>query len=513
MSVDAEAEEADLAEVARDLGAVAELAADPSRLAEVVEHAVEAASDWIPHTAAALLRLGRGESAVALEAIEGPRRYRRLEGGAYELEDYPALAEALRGSRPRILDLDGVELPPLFTMARDGIEAALLAPVRSPDRALGLLVFLGTPGQGYSTEHEAIAGLYARMLALALVGAAREAELEAARARLQRQAEDLSSELEEASTGPRRRHLFEGASMDELYQAARRVARTDAPVLLVGETGAGKEVLSSRIHSWSGRRGPFLKVNCAALPRDLIEAELFGHVEGAFSGATRTRAGRFVAADGGTLLLDEVGEMPLELQAKLLRVLQEGTVVPIGSDAERDVDVRILAATNVDLGEAVAAGEFREDLFYRLNVMPLRIPPLRERLDELPDLAASILEEIHERTGEGPWHLSDRALEVLRGHTWPGNVRELANTLERARILCPGPELEVTILAPATADGPQEPWPSLEDHQRRYLEEVLRHTRGKIYGDDGAASLLKVPPTTLQSRLKKLGVQREDFKA
>jgi transcriptional regulator with GAF, ATPase, and Fis domain len=302
--------------------------------------------------------------------------------------------------------------------------------------------------------------------------------------------------------------------MQELTRLARQVAVSELPVLLSGETGTGKEVLAQAIHAWSRRAdGPFVTLNCAAIPENLVESELFGHVKGAFSGAASERAGRFVTANGGTLLLDEIGDMPAAVQAKLLRVLQEGTFEPVGSDKGVRVDVRVIAATHVDLRHAMLEGRFREDLFYRLAGFPLTLPPLRERPDDIVPIAASVLERIARRTGRGPWRLSAAAIERLRRYAFPGNVRELANILERATIFEPSGEitpdmLVLSTVAPPTAapTAPGEILPDFAHMQRDYFRRVLERTKGRIYGDRGAAELVGLKPTTLQSRLKKLGI-------
>jgi formate hydrogenlyase transcriptional activator len=303
-------------------------------------------------------------------------------------------------------------------------------------------------------------------------------------------------------------------AMSRAVDAARQVADTDAPVLLTGETGTGKEVLSRAIHLWSLRREmPFVKVSCAALPANLIESELFGHVRGAFSGAVRDRPGRFVVANGGTLLLDEIGDMPRELQSKLLRILQEGVLQAVGSDRSVRVDVRIIAATHARLEEQIEREAFREDLYYRLSVFPIELPPLRERIGDIEQLAATILAGIHRRTGRGPWVLGPDALAALASHDWPGNLRELVNTLERACILAKGRQIAIDVLSKRrrpshrALPAPQE-WPSLEEVERAYIERVLQKTAGRLYGERGAAEILGLPPTTLQSRIARMGIER-----
>ncbi|MFT6162739.1 MAG: transcriptional regulator with GAF, ATPase, and Fis domain [Myxococcota bacterium] len=303
--------------------------------------------------------------------------------------------------------------------------------------------------------------------------------------------------------------------MRELAQLARQVAVTDLPVLVQGETGTGKEVVCQALHTWSDRReGPYIKLNCAAIPEALVESELFGHVKGAFSGADRSRDGRFVTANGGTLLLDEIGELPLSAQAKLLRVLQEGQFEPVGSDETISVDVRVLAATNVDLHAAVADGRFRQDLMYRLAVFPLTLPPLRSRAEEIAPIAESFLHSEHRRSRRGPWSLPEATLEVMRAAPWAGNVRELLNALERATIVVrAGPlsprdlglgaaELVRTVPTPVVAHDLT--W---EANERAYLEQLLDGSDGRLYGSGGAAERAGLKPTTLRSKLVRFGLR------
>jgi transcriptional regulator with GAF, ATPase, and Fis domain len=318
--------------------------------------------------------------------------------------------------------------------------------------------------------------------------------------------------------------------MRDLARRARQVAETDTPVLITGETGTGKERLARAIHRWSSRADqPFVTLNCAAIPAGLLESELFGHVKGAFTGATRDRAGRFQMANGGTLLLDEVGELPVELQAKLLRALQEKTFEPVGGDKTVRADVRILAATHVDLQQAIAQKRFREDLYYRLSVFPLRLPPLRERREDLPQLCTFLLEEQTLRTGRRGMRVTPAGLTRLEAYDWPGNLRELANALERATILSRGTELGPDAFdlptrggeagQPAVSSGEAAPTeaplkqgavPTLATVQREHILRVLTLTRGRVYGPGGAAALLGLKPSTLQSRMKKLGIARLD---
>jgi PAS domain S-box-containing protein len=295
----------------------------------------------------------------------------------------------------------------------------------------------------------------------------------------------------------------------------RRVAPTDTTVLITGETGTGKELVARALHSASRRRHkPLIKVNCAALPAGLVESELFGHEKGAFTGATARRLGRFELADGGTLFLDEVGELPTEAQAKLLRVLQEREFDRVGGAAPVRADVRVLAATNRDLAAAVRAKTFREDLFYRLSVFPVHLPPLRDRAGDIPPLVRHLVTKFAVRVGKRIEEVGHATLERLCAYPWPGNVRELENVLERAVILANGPTLEIgpdvlggavpAIEATPTAAPPA----SLAAVERDHVLTVLRQTRWVIDGPRGAAKVLGLHPNTLRSRLKKLGIER-----
>jgi len=316
--------------------------------------------------------------------------------------------------------------------------------------------------------------------------------------------------------------LGHSPAMKDLFTSLQRVAATDATVLIQGETGTGKELVARSIHEESARKDrPLVRVNCAAIPGTLMESEFFGHERGAFTGATTKREGRFALADGGTIFLDEVGELPLDLQAKLLRVLQEGEFEPLGSTRTRQVNVRVVAATNRDLTTMVTEGKFREDLFYRLNVFPLRVPPLRERGADVALLARAFVERFARRMGRRlePLHPDD--LRRLQDYPWPGNVRELQNVIERAIILSTGSRLDLARALPQTAAPVPSPETAadaeaariltareLETLERANLERALAASGGKISGENGAAQRLGLAPSTLSSRMKALGIVR-----
>jgi len=303
------------------------------------------------------------------------------------------------------------------------------------------------------------------------------------------------------------------------------VAPTDANVLITGESGTGKELIARAIHQSSSRRDrPLIRVNCAAIPKDLFESEFFGHVKGAFTGAVSDRVGRFELADGGTLFLDEVGEIPLELQGKLLRVLQDQQFERVGENHTRAVDVRVIAATNRDLKTEVRDKNFREDLYFRLNVFPIESVPLRRRIEDIPILAQEFLNRACQKFNRPPLALRERDVETLKAYPWPGNVRELENVIERQVITADG-RLDLDLQGPdSAARHTLEPMPParhfdgelMTEHELRELEtnnlrRALKISGGRVFGDDGAAALLGVKPTTLSSRLKKLKIEPRQF--
>jgi PAS domain S-box-containing protein len=343
---------------------------------------------------------------------------------------------------------------------------------------------------------------------------------------LTRETEYLREEL--GSTGL---ILGSSAPIANALHEVERVAPTDTTVLLLGERGTGKELFARAVHDGSRRRErPLIKLNCGAIPHQLIESELFGHERGAFTGATQRRDGRFALADGGTLFLDEIGELPLDLQPKLLRVLQEGELEPVGSSRTRKVDVRIVAATHRDLADCVARGTFREDLYYRLAVFPILIPPLRERGRDIDELARAFVEKYARRIGRKLEPLSETVLARLRAYPWPGNVRELENVIERGVIISTGRAFDLERALPAATAGraseppvgspspspvgPPTPAPEiltareLLELERRNIVQALTRTNWKVAGSSGAAALLGMNSSTLSSRLRALAIKR-----
>ena len=295
-----------------------------------------------------------------------------------------------------------------------------------------------------------------------------------------------------------------------------KVARTDSTVLITGETGTGKELVARAIHRRSARTArAFVSVNCAAVPRELIASELFGHEKGAFTGATQRRLGRFELAQGGTIFLDEVGDLPMETQVALLRVLQEREFERVGGSTSIRVDLRVVAATNRDLQAAIEVGAFRSDLFYRLNVFPIAVPALRERTDDIPLLVEYFIDRYARKAGKTIRRVNKRTLDHLRSYPWPGNVRELQNVIERSVIVCDTDEFTVDeswVSARPTIEGPLALSGSLATHEKAIIEDALRASGGRVFGPSGAAARLGIPRSTLESKIRVLKINKSRFR-
>ena len=303
--------------------------------------------------------------------------------------------------------------------------------------------------------------------------------------------------------------ISEAKSFKKVLSQIEQVAATDATTLILGESGTGKELIARAIHSLSPRKGrPLVKVNCAALPSNLIESELFGHERGAFTGALNRRVGRFELADGGTIFLDEIGEMPIDLQAKLLRVLQEGEFERLGSARTLKVNVRIIAATNRDLPEEINKGNFREDLFYRLNVFPIHVPPLRERREDIPLLVEHFIKKYEKKFGKKIGIITNKVMNELMTYHWAGNIRELENIVERAVILSRGNKLDLGDSLPKPLGTKKNKFTTLSENEKAHILKALKFTNWRVSGEKGAAKLLGIKRTTLEARMKKLGIER-----
>ena len=337
--------------------------------------------------------------------------------------------------------------------------------------------------------------------------------------------QDVTAErsLERAATirsvEPSNEIVGRSAAITRVLEKIEQVAGTDSTVLIRGETGTGKELIARAIHQQSPRRDqPLIALNCGAIASGLVESELFGHERGAFTGAVSRKVGRFELADGGTLFLDEIGDLSPELQVKLLRVLQEGELTRVGGSEVIRVDVRIIAATHRDLSAMVASGGFRQDLYYRLNVFPVMVPPLRERREDIPPLVSHFASQYAERLGKRIDTIPDAVMDQLSAFHWPGNIRELANVIERSVIVSPGSTLQLAEWAtgayvPVAATPPRTAAPTgglagLMDLERQHILATLERTRWKVSGPGGAAEILGLKPTTLEARMKKLGIAR-----
>jgi len=404
----------------------------------------------------------------------------------------------------------------------DGVRSYVIVPLVVRGRSIGTLAVASVNPNQYSEADAAFFQEAANQVALAIENMKAYEEIAALKARLERESVYLQEEIQ-------REHNFvelvgNSPPLVALLRQVEQVAPTDSTVLIIGETGTGKELVARAVHARSARRGrPLVKVNCSAISAGLVESELFGHVKGAFTGAIERRIGRFELADGGTIFLDEVGELPPETQVKLLRVLQEREFEPVGSSRTQPVNVRVIAATNRDLEEAVADGRFRPDLFYRLNVFPLKVPPLRERREDVRLLVMFFLAQFARKFGKPVTAVTDETMSRLTAYDWPGNVRELQNVLERAVILSRASTLELrsTMLSapvsraggaapPARPGGTvsPRPLPSLEEVEREHILAALEQTGWVIDGPKGAAAILRLHANTLRSRLEKLGIKR-----
>jgi len=406
----------------------------------------------------------------------------------------------------------------------EGIQSYCVVPLVSMGKSIGTFAVWSEAQNRYTESDAELLREVANQVALAIANMKSYEEIASLKGRLEKENVYLQEEI-------RTEHNFEeiigdSPSLRTLLRKVDQVAPTDSTVLIYGETGTGKELIARAIHDRSNRKNrPLVKVNCSAISAGLVESELFGHVKGAFTGAFERRIGRFELADGGTIFLDEVGELPLDTQVKLLRVLQEREFEPVGSNRSVRVDVRIICATNRNLEESIKAGTFRSDLYYRLNVFPLEVPPLRERRSDIEQLAKFFISRYARNLGKKITGISETTTQKLLSYSWPGNIRELQNVVERALILSSGPILDLenhltTVAAapvvsdqplevpPVLADADQSPMKTLHEVERAHILAVLEQTRGVIEGANGAAKTLGMHPNTLRHRMEKLGIKR-----
>jgi formate hydrogenlyase transcriptional activator len=393
-----------------------------------------------------------------------------------------------------------------------GIVAFAAYPLDFRGELLGAIGYLAS--RRIDPQEFEVLGIFADQAAMAIKSAYLFEEARRFRERLEKENAYLQDEIrfDQGFEGI----VGESPALRAVLRTVRQVASVETTVLLTGETGTGKELVARAIHDGSPRKDrPLIKVNCGAIPRDLVESELFGHEKGAFTGAIQKRIGRFELADKGTLFMDEVGELSLDTQVKLLRVLQEREFERVGSTRAIKADVRLIAATNRDLGREVAEGRFRPDLYYRLNVFPIHVPPLRERSSDIPLLVEHFLAHFQRKLGKPLKRMAPSSLEQLQRYAWPGNIRELQNVLERACVLARTPDVELA--EPLVARGSRvaavptagaAALATLDENERRCIRRALAAAKGRVHGPQGAAALLGVNPSTLRSRMQKLGIAK-----
>ena len=394
----------------------------------------------------------------------------------------------------------------------EGLKSLCCVPLLRPHGPLGVLVLGSTRANAFQPDDLSLLNQIAAQLSIALENSRAAAEIEALRQRLNAERKYLQEENREQ--GQFAEIIGESTALKKVLDQVATVAVSDATVLILGETGTGKEMVANAIHRMSRRKGRgFIKVNCAAIPTGLLESELFGHERGAFTGAVSQKIGRIELADGGTLFLDEVGDISLELQPKLLRVLQDQEFERLGSTRTIRVNIRLVAATNRNLARCVAEHQFRSDLFYRLNVFPIRVPPLRERREDIPLLVRYFVEKLARRMDRRIETIPKETMAALTNWPWPGNVRELENLIERSVILSSGPALNVPISELRESGKAAENAfdDTLSGAEREHIIRVLRETGGIISGQDGAAQRLGLKRTTLQSKIRRLGITRQEY--
>ncbi|MEW6143417.1 MAG: sigma 54-interacting transcriptional regulator [Thermodesulfobacteriota bacterium] len=506
------------------IGNVTRLVHQSLKPEEVFENAVEALSKNIEMVNCAGIYLIEGDEAVLkaqrgypVKYLEFTSRIPRPKGFTWETIQ--------KGEPSYCPDIDAVEAASVARRA--GVKSFLCVPIRSRGEVIGTLDITSFHKDAFDEDELKLLEIVSRQIETAVNNARQADELKESQISLRKalaEVEELKNRLqienvylrEEINTENNFEEIV-GRS-DEIKRVLRsveQVARTGTTVLIHGETGTGKELVARAIHNLSDRRQRTLvKVNCGAISAGLVESELFGHEKGAFTGALQKRVGRFELADGGTVFLDEVGELPADVQVKLLRVLQEGEFERVGSSETIKVDVRVIAATNRDLEEAVRDKSFRSDLFYRLNIFPINVPPLRERKSDIPLLANFFLTKFSKKLGRDFTGFSKGTIDSLLDYSWPGNIRELQNIVERAVVISNSPEIDIddSILGGGSVsqDYPSDENKSLEDVERSHILNVLEESGWVIDGKKGAAAVLNINPNTLRSRMKKLGIKKPE---
>lgn len=481
----------------------------PQRTMEIV---LDAINEFIPYEMAVILSKEADDN-LKVRYARGPLVTDDIRKFEISLKNRPDLQEVLNIGKVKLVEethdedhhdtYEGVvELPTGHS--------CMLAPLKVNGDTLGLMTLDHSHCDMFTPQRVNIANSLSKLIALALAQAVATDSLLNEKETLIYERNSLIGDISSVVEGL----IGKSPAWIQVIEKIKLVAPTESHVMILGETGTGKEQTAKAIHALSKRSAkPFITLNCSALNYNLAESELFGHEKGAFTGAVSSRRGRFELADGGILFLDEIGDLPFDIQPKLLRAIQEGTFERLGSEKTIHADVRIICATNVDLESKVKEGKFREDLFYRLNVFPINLPPLRQRKDDIFLLSNYFLENLSEKFGNKKLTLSNEALKILCENSWRGNVRELQNTLERAVILSNTGVIKPTHLIFEQTQFEKNNYEeanssvkSLEEETKIIIKKALQLTNGKIYGKDGAAALLKVKPTTLQSKIKKLGI-------
>jgi formate hydrogenlyase transcriptional activator len=507
----------------RALLAVAEAANSCRDLSSVLDAVAEALAGLVPIDGIGVMT-GQGEAyrPLALHSRKDPRRddesddayVRRLAEAAGLEADAPPdtrLMAALQQTGETLVvdDVQGDRRFDDSSARRGGAQCLVFAPLTLGNTFVGGIGFARMTRSPFAPEEVRILQDVTRPVATAVANALAFQEIRALRARLEDENLALQEEIDrQAAAGG---IIGTSAGLHAVLERVGRVASTDSTVLITGETGTGKELIARAIHRASPRASrAMIKVNCAALAEGLVASELFGHEKGAFTGALERRRGRFELAAGGTLFLDEVGDLPPPVQVALLRVLQEGEFERVGGSQTLRTDARVVVASNRNLEDAVREGRFRSDLFFRLNVFPVVLPPLRERAEDIPLIAEYYASHFGRKVGKRIRGVAPKAMALLREYPWPGNVRELQNVMERAVILAHRDVLEVadvelpSLRAPAREGGPEA--------GRRRIEEALARSRGRIAGPEGAAEVLGLPPSTLESRISRLGIDKLAFR-
>lgn len=488
----------------------------PQRAMAIVLDAIQ---EVIPFELAVILSL-ENDNKLQIRFCSGSLCNGNLIDRVLPIDDHPDIRTALkRGEVTLIRDTAN----PAHHDTYEGIvdlpigHSCMLTPLKAGNEVIGLMTLDHSQCDLFTPERVKIAGILSQLLAIALAQSLHTESLINEKTTFLHERNAYLSEMTRMAGGL----VGNAPAWRRVLEKIRLVAPTDSHVMILGETGTGKEQVAKAIHALSGRANkPFITLNCSALNHNLAESELFGHEKGAFTGAVSSRKGRFELADGGTLFLDELGDLPLETQPKLLRAIQQGTFERLGGEKTFRACVRIISATNAQLEEKIRKREFREDLYYRLNIFPINLPPLRDRKSDIVLLAHHFVEKIRERFGyQQPATLSASALQLLLDNSWPGNVRELQNTIERALINCRGLSIEPQHICfesrlprvSATSVNVSEDLEDFDTETRKIIMRALKQSAGKIYGKKGAASLLKLKPTTLQSKIKKLGLEKTDI--